>query len=198
MGFPVNEARASAETAAFKYAVETRLSRFTVQAFAGGLLSAIGHSPVLTIHDFTGEILFESEAVERSSMHLKIRADSLTVTSDSSDKDRREIERTMNQEVLETARYPEITFDTRRVSGSHLGEGAYMVSLSGDLTLHGVSHNIVIPARANVTGDMLRASGEFSIRQTEYGIKLASVAGGVLKVKDELKFKFDIVARKQE
>ncbi len=47
-------------------------------------------------------------------------------------------------------------------------------------------------------GDMLRASGEFSLLQSDYGIPLVSVAGGALKVKDELKFTFDIVARKQE
>ena len=47
--------------------------------------------------------------------------------------------------------------------------------------------------------DSLRANGEFTIRQTDYRIKLVSVAGGALKLKDELKFTFDIVAnRKQE
>ena len=43
---------------------------------------------------------------------------------------------------------------------------------------------------------MLRANGEFSVRQTDYGIKPVSVAGGALKLKDELKCSFDIVARK--
>jgi hypothetical protein len=45
---------------------------------------------------------------------------------------------------------------------------------------------------------MLRASGEFALKQTDYGIKLVSVAGGALKLKDELKFSFEIVARRQE
>ena len=36
-------------------------------------------------------------------------------------------------------------------------------------------------------GNMLRASGEFSLNQTDFGIKLVSVAGGALKLKDELK-----------
>jgi hypothetical protein len=40
------------------------------------------------------------------------------------------------------------------------------------------------------------AHGEFSLRQTAYAIKLVSVAGGTLKLKDELKCSFDIVARK--
>ena len=44
----------------------------------------------------------------------------------------------------------------------------------------------------------VRASGEFSLLQSNYGIPPVSVAGGALKLKDELKFAFDIVARKQE
>jgi hypothetical protein len=38
----------------------------------------------------------------------------------------------------------------------------------------------------------------FSILQSDHGLKLASVAGGALKVKDELKFSFNILARKKE
>ena len=45
--------------------------------------------------------------------------------------------------------------------------------------------------------DMLRSLGEFSLRQSDYNIKLVSAIGGWLKVKDEVKFSFDIVARKQ-
>jgi len=45
---------------------------------------------------------------------------------------------------------------------------------------------------------MLHAFGEFTIRQSDYNIKPISAIGGGLKVKDELKFSFDIVGRKQE
>jgi hypothetical protein len=45
---------------------------------------------------------------------------------------------------------------------------------------------------------MLRVSGEFSLRQSDYGIKPVSFAGGALRLKDELKFKFELVGRKQE
>jgi hypothetical protein len=47
-------------------------------------------------------------------------------------------------------------------------------------------------------GTFLRASGDFSLNQTDYGIKLVSVAGGALKLKDELKFSFEIVAWREE
>ena len=55
-----------------------------------------------------------------------------------------------------------------------------------------------IAVRVALFGSMLRASGDFSLDQTDYNIKLVSVAGGALKLKDELKFSFEIVARKQE
>jgi hypothetical protein len=47
-----------------------------------------------------------------------------------------------------------------------------------------------------VNGDSLRATGDFAFRQTDYDITLVSTAAGTIRVKDELKCKFDIVARK--
>ena len=67
-----------------------------------------------------------------------------------------------------------------------------------NLTMHGVTRKSAITARVAMFGSMLRASGDFTLDQTDYNIKLVSVAGGALKLKDELKFSFEIVARKQE
>jgi hypothetical protein len=64
--------------------------------------------------------------------------------------------------------------------------------------MHGVTRGQSIAVRVASFGTMLRASGEFSLQQTDFNIKLVSVAGGALKLKDELKFSFEIVARKQE
>jgi hypothetical protein len=44
----------------------------------------------------------------------------------------------------------------------------------------------------------LRISGEFSLRQSDYGIKPVSFAGGALRLKDEVRFNFELVARRQE
>ncbi len=71
-------------------------------------------------------------------------------------------------------------------------------NLDGELTLHGATRRQLIAARVTLLGSMLRASGEFALKQTDFGIKLVSVAGGALKLKDELKFSFEIVARRHE
>jgi hypothetical protein len=44
----------------------------------------------------------------------------------------------------------------------------------------------------------MRISGDFSLRQSDYRIKPVSFAAGALRLKDELKFNFELVARSQE
>ena len=122
----------------------------------------------------------------------------MQVTNDVSDKDRREIERTMKEEVLETGRFSDMVFEGTVASVNELGPSRYRINLNGKLSLHGITHDQPVTADVFVNGDTLRASGTFSVLQSNYGIKLVSVAGGVLKVKDELKCSFDIAARKLE
>ena len=179
------------------YVIDPGISRFTVRAFASGMFSAFGHNPTLAIRDFEGEATFSPEAMDDSRLVLRIQAASLSVTDKISDKDRRELESTMNQDVLESSRYPEIVFESSKVSASRAGDGQFFVNMVGALTMHGVSNSQPVAAQISLTGDMLHAHGEFSILQSAYGIKPISVAGGALKVKDELKCAFDIVARKK-
>jgi len=181
---------------AVRYVIDSRVSRFTVQAFAGGLFSALGHNPVIAITEFSGEAQIP-EDIEQASLVVTIEAGSLKVVSEMSNKDRLEVERVMHERVLESAGYPEIVYNCSRVSASKTGEGQYWVALNGDLTLHGVTRGLTIPARVTVSGDSLKASGSFSILQSNYEIELVSVAGGTLKVKDELKCSFEVAAKKQ-
>ena len=123
------------------YRIDPAMSRFTVRAFASGMLSALGHNPAIAIRDFSGEVKFAPDRPEQTSLHLKIDAKSLAVSDDISDKDRREMERAMNLEVLETARYPEIVFDASKVSANNTGDGRYWVNIEGSLSLHGVTRS---------------------------------------------------------
>lgn len=187
-----------AESVAARYVLDKSSSKFTVRAFASGMLSSFGHSPTLAIRDFSGEASFDPASPTEASLVLRIRADSLEVMDDIKSKDRREMENTMNESVLESAKYPEIAFTSTNVSFSKLSEGRYQVNVTGSLSLHGVTRPLVVPGQLAVHGDEFRASGEFPLSQTNFGIQPVSVAGGTLKLKDELKFAFDIVARRQD
>jgi polyisoprenoid-binding protein YceI len=165
------------------FVADTRASQFTVQVFSGGMLSAFGHSPTIAIRDFVAEAEVNPDNPEQASLKVVIQAGSLSVKDDMSDKDKREIERMMQQEILEVSSYP--------------GEGQYSVTLNGELTMHGITRPQTIPARVTLSGDSMRAFGNFTLRQTDYDLTLATVAGGALRVKDELKFSFNILARKK-
>jgi polyisoprenoid-binding protein YceI len=182
---------------AVSYLVDGRRSRFTVKAFATGLLSAFGHSPTIAIRDLTGEVRFSADHIDESSLTLRINADSLAVADNVRDSDRREMERQMRDEVLETARYPEIVFESTGISAELVMGSQYRARINGNLTLHGVTRQCVIEAQVLAGEDTLRANGEFLLRQSGFNIKPVSAVGGTMKLKDELKFSFDIVAFRQ-
>jgi polyisoprenoid-binding protein YceI len=178
------------------YRVDPAASRFTAQAFAEGLLSFFGHDPVIGIKDYQSEAWFVPGTFENASLRITINANSLAVVNNIKEKDRQEIERTMREQVLETSRYPEIVFESNNVSLSRLGEGRYRARVIGDLTLHGITQrNVWLNGEVTVTKDGLRAKGEFPVKQTDYKIKPVSVAGGTLKIKNEVKCSFDILIR---
>jgi len=186
---PVDEAKSTLD----RYIIDPRISRFTVRAFATGLLSALGHSPTIRIKDFQGEVRYVPDSLEGAGLSLRIDVRSLSVQDQISDNDRREMERQMNEEVLETTRFPEIVYECSRVSGT-----GGTVTLEGQLTMHGVTRNEPVEARFYTMGNLLKAAGEFMVRQTHYDIKLVSAVAGTLRLKDELKLAFDIAARKQQ
>lgn len=186
---------AAAPTTLDRYTIDARGSRVTIRAFASGFLSAMGHNPVISARDVSGEIKLVPQTLEVTELRLRIATASLSVQNDMSDKDRREIERTMGEEVLEVARYPEILFVGSKVTVEKAA-GPIRAILDGDLTVRGVTRPQRVAAQVFQMGDTLRAQGEFEIRQTDFGITPVSVAGGVLKLKDELTCAFDLLARK--
>ncbi|MBI1763004.1 MAG: hypothetical protein HYR56_16375, partial [Acidobacteria bacterium] len=53
-----------------------------------------------------------------------------------------------------------------------------------------------INAQVTMDEGRLRAQGEFKLRQSDYKFKPVSVAGGTLKLEDELHFRFDLAGVK--
>lgn len=185
------------EASLVRYRIDAGQSRFTVQGVAEGMLSMFGHNPVIAICGFGGDVRCVPGTLEGASLLMLVQSDSLSVVNKVSDKDKREMERGMREDVLEVARYPEVVFMSTKVSANRTAEGRYRASIDGQLSLHGVTRDHLINAQVTVNGSSLRAQGEFPLQQTDYNIKPVSAVGGTLKMKDELKFSFDIVAERQ-
>jgi polyisoprenoid-binding protein YceI len=179
-----------------RYQIDSQKSRFTVKAVAAGLLSTLGHNPTIAVRDFSGEAGFVPGSLEQAYIRVTARPDSFEVTDDISAKDKSEIESRMKQEVLETGRFPEIKFESTSISPLPMGGNSFIVKVTGDLSLHGAMRSQTITARVSTAGDVVRGFGEFTLKQTDFGITLVSVAGGTLKIKDELRITFDFTARK--
>ncbi len=186
---PVNNVANSA-----RYRIDAGQSHFTVRAFAGGFLSALAHDHTISVRDFDGNTEFTFGTVEPASLQMNIKAASLAIVDKISEKDRQKIETTMRDEVLEVSNFPEITFKSSGVTATKTGEGQYQARISGEISLHGVSRPITIASQLEFGDKVLHAKGNFSLKQSNFGIKPVSVAGGTIKVKDEIKFNFDIVA----
>jgi hypothetical protein len=104
----------------------------------------------------------------------------------------------MNQDVLETAKFPDINFQSLEVTAVRTKAEQFRVHILGDLTVHGVTNQQTIVAQVALGLDSLRAFGEFTLLQTDDEIKIASIASGTLKLRDTLKSSFYVAARQQK
>lgn len=181
-----------------RYTFDAKASQFTVHAFASGLVAVVAHNPQFAIRDFSGEAQFISGTIEEAAVSVRIKAASLELMDEVSERDRREIDRLTFGEVLEIKHFPEVVFKSTQISVNKVSENLYGASITGSLVLHGIANNVSFPAQVVVGDDTLRAHGQFNVRQSDFGIETAAVAGGTLKMKDEVRIGFFIVARKQE
>jgi polyisoprenoid-binding protein YceI len=180
-----------------QYAIDRKASQFTVQAFASGLISAVAHSPKIAIRGYTANVSFVPGTLADAKLKVVVQSSTLEVLDELRDADKRELHRVMNDEVLETKRFPEVVFESSSISGDRLKENLSRVNVEGRLVLHGVTNGQSFFSQVAFGVDTFRAYGEFSLLQSDYGIRIASIAGGTLKLQDELKFSFYVVGRKQ-
>ena len=124
-----------------------------------------------------------------------VRSSSLTVTLEPDEFDSGNLIRDTNarRTVFETGEYPEITFTAENVAaeGNSLADGEQKeVTLRGDLTMHGVTREVRIPASVSRDGNTLKATGEFAVLLSDYEMTQPSFFGNT--VNDEVTLSFDI------
>lgn len=181
-----------------KFATDKTASRFTVQAFATGMLSVFGHNPIIAIRDYDCEIQFMPDTADNASVRMTVRTSVMEVADEMKNDDRKKLEDAMYNQVLEVGRFPTAVFESKQIAVQKQNSDQWQAHVNGELTFHGFTQNLLIAARVMYMGTMMRIAGEFPLRQSDYGIKPVSFAGGALRLKDDLKFSFELVARQQE
>jgi len=184
------------QTPTHSYRIIDAQSRFTILVGKAGFLSGAAHDHTIAVKAFTGRVTLAGTGVAGASMEMDIDARSLKVVDQGvSEKDRAEIQSEMESKVLEISRFPRITFKSVSLSGVKADAGNWRFVLNGDLSLHGVTKRVAVPVTATVKPEQVNASGEVTIKQTDFGIKVYSKALGAVKVQDALKLSFNIIAR---
>jgi polyisoprenoid-binding protein YceI len=180
-----------------QYVIDADASRITVRPFASGAPSGLAQNPTLTIRELTGQARLVPGTLDGASIQIRIKAPSLAVTEEIGEQERAAIEHVLHRDILESEKYPEIVFSTSKVSASKAADGHYWINLLGDLRLHGVARSEPVAAQVVVARDALFVRGELTVAPSAYQIRPVALAGGALRLKDEVKCVFDIVARKQ-
>jgi polyisoprenoid-binding protein YceI len=126
---------------------------------------------------------------EKSTVWFVVEARSLQVLdSEASENDRAEIQATMlGPKVLDSKKFREIRFHSTEVN-RHSND---QWTVHGDVTLHGQTK----PLQAEVKRKNGGYRGSAQSRQKDFGITQVSVAGGSVKVKDEVRIEFEIVGK---
>ena len=161
--------------------IETGRSVITVHVAKAGVFSALGHDHTISAPIAEGTV----DTAERK-VALRMNAAALRVIdTEASEKDRAEIQSTMlGPEVLDVQRHPEIVFRSTEIEKT--GEGSWGVR--GNLTLHGQTQ----PVRVELHENGGRYLGTSQVKQTDFGITPVKVAGGTIRVKDEVRIQFEI------
>ncbi len=164
-----------------KHTIDGQHSVITIRVFKSGLFSAFAHDHSIRAAIARGEV----DDSARPSVDLWVDAGKLRVVdSGISAKDRADIQRTMEgPEVLDVSRFPQIHFRSTSVqkTASHW-------IVRGNLELRGKSR----PVEAEVAETNGRYRGSAMLKQRDFGIVPVKIAGGTVRVKDEVKIEFEI------
>jgi hypothetical protein len=162
--------------------IDTEHSSLTVLVFKSGLFSAFADNHEIRAPIARGTI---SEGQPRG-IEILVRSADLRVLDPNLSPDRRaEVQtRMLGPEVLDTATFSDIIFASTSVDPA--GPGRWNVA--GRLTIHGQTRTLTFP----VVLEQDKYRGQVTIKQSDFGIEPIRIAGGTVKVKDELTVKFEI------
>ena len=95
-----------------------------------------------------------------------------------------------NEDYLESAKFPKATFkgtitDISKVDFTK--DGNYTVSVSGDLTLHGVTNKVTVPGTISITGGKVNATSTFTVLVADYKIDIPKVVQNNISKSIEIK-----------
>jgi len=150
---------ASVASAAQSLAFTLDAQRTTISFTLGDVL----HTVKGTFHLKQGSLLLDPASGKLTG---EIIVDSKSGDSGSGMRDRK-----MHREVLESDRYPDITFRPDRIEGTVGSSGKSSVRVHGMFSIHGTDHDITVPAEVEMLPDHWTATLHFAVPYAKWGMK---------------------------
>jgi polyisoprenoid-binding protein YceI len=185
------------------FRVDPAQSILVVRVYRGGPLARAGHNHVIASHDLNGFVYVPDDPL-RSTFDIRVPVQTLTVDEDTLraqegadfppnvPEDAREGTRRnmLGASLLNAERYPGIGLQSenlQRVGDSVVAQVRVIV--------RNHASSLRVPVSYELRGNVLRVQGDIAVRQTDLGLTPFSLFGGALRVEDEMRVRFRIVAR---
>jgi polyisoprenoid-binding protein YceI len=136
-------------------------------------LGATMHTVHGTARTTRGSIAFDPDSGIASG---EVVIDSRSAATDNEGRDKK-----MHEEVLESAKFPEIVFRPQRVEGRFVPDGASDLKIIGRMEIHGGAHEVALAARVQASGGRISGTAQLEVPYVDWGMKDPSVF--VLRVK---------------
>ena len=130
----------------------------------------------------TGSITINTSGSTSTLAAATLTVDTTSITSDKPQRDNR-----LRNEGLQTDTYPTATFTLTKpveIPAAALSGTASDVTLTGDLTIHGVKKSVDIPAKAQLVDGTIQVAGSISFPLSDYGMTAPNIGGFIISIAD--------------
>jgi polyisoprenoid-binding protein YceI len=122
--------------------------------------------------DFSGQVDYAGTP-ENSRVNITIKTDSIETDTPDLTKHLK------TADFFDVAKFPEASFISTAIKAG--GENGASHTVTGNLTMHGVTKAITFPATINVTPDAATVESSFSINRKDFGINYAGAADNLIR-----------------
>src|SRR5262249_26177351 len=178
------------------YTIDLAHSQVAVTLTQEGFLARRYPVHRVEVKNFNGKVEVSEKDETQVAVAVEAESKSLTnVDQGMTEFERKEFHSILNDIVLESSKFPKIKFVSVSLSDVRKSGETRNFTLNGDLTLRDATKRVSFPVTVTMSKDQLRATGEAKFKQSDFGIKPYSGKLGMIKIGDEVKVSFTIVAK---
>jgi polyisoprenoid-binding protein YceI len=121
---------------------------------------------------FAGEIHYTGDV---TTSHVTITMDSDSLTTDTPDLTKH----LKTADFFDVAKYPQAKFESTAIKAG--GDKGASHTVTGNLTLHGVTKSVTFPATIAATPDAVTVDSSFAINRKDFGINFAGATDNLIR-----------------